>query len=254
MSEYSHRTIAAVVVVVLLTSFAAIEINNILSPAATVSKSSQSPPPSYYSITTPSGLKLDMKLNATTIAVGSALGAQISFFNPLNHNLSVSAMNDLSNTTIAAWTSDDFVCDGNSLNALAAYALFQGSYSTQNVSSAGTPLWLAPPVSIPCMATFGSGSAVFLPNSSNASLGGEGGAYHMATNATTEYCESTTDTHCPVGTSLFGYWIPVKGYLDPTAATLSSPYFHYLSPGQYTLVVEDEWNQTICAPFLVSAT
>jgi hypothetical protein len=39
-----------------------------------------------------------------------------------------------------------------------------------------------------------------------------------------------------------------------SAATTSSPYFHYLSPGEYTLVVEDEWNQTICAPFQVSAT
>jgi hypothetical protein len=78
--------------------------------------------------------------------------------------------------------------------------------------------------------------------------------YRLATNATTEYCENGSDTHCPAGTSLFGYWTPSSGYLGPGAATTSSPYFHYLPAGQYTLAVEDEWNQTICAPFRVSAT
>jgi hypothetical protein len=204
-------------------------------------------PPSAYSVTAPSGLELDLDLNATTIGVGSALGAQITFFNPLDQNISVPVANS-PNPTIAAWTNDDFVCDGNSMYSLAAYALFQGRYSEENVSSAGTPLLLAPPVALSCIGQQAD-SVVFLPDSSNASLGGEAGLYRIATNATTEYCGDG----CPAGTSLFGYWAPVEG-LDLGEATTSSPYFHYLSPGQYTLVVEDEWNQTIYAPFQVSAT
>ncbi len=247
----------AVAVVILVTSLVAIEINSAYSSAAKVSsrssqQSSHSQLPSTYSVTAPSGLELNLNLNATTIGMGSALGAQISFYNPLDQNLSVSIANS-PNSTIAAWTNDDFVCGDNTLFSLGAYALFQGHYSSENLSSAVTPLWLAPPVALPCIVQ-GSDSVVFLPDSSNASLGVLGGLYRLATNATTEYCGNASDTHCPEGTSLFGYWAPVKGYLDLGAATTSSPYFHYLSPGQYTLAVEDEWNQTICAPFQVSAT
>lgn len=212
--------------------------------------------PNSYSVTTPSGLKLDVNLNATTIGVGSALGARVTFYNPFDRNLSVLTTSP-PNPTIAAWTADDFVCSSNSLNLLAAYALFQGHYSPENISSAGDPLVLAPPVYLPCMGAFGTGSAVFLPDSSNASLGWPEGTYGvLSTNATTEYCQDvpnlagTYSIECPVGSSLFGYWDNVTCCLG--AATTSSSHFHYLPPGEYTLAVVDEWNQTICAPFEVS--
>lgn len=254
-------TAAMVFAIVIIVVVASIGVISLVSEPDSISSSSSRTTaerlPSSYSVTAPSGLELDLKLNATTIGVGSALGAQIAFYNPLDKNLTVTVANP-SNSTIATWTNDDFVCGENSLDFLAAYALFQGRYSVENVSAAGTPLSLAPPVALPCMSPFGSDSVTFLPDSGNASLGEEAGLYRLATNATTESCGNTPNlagtysTGCPSGTSLFGYWAPVEGYLDPALATTSSSYFHFLPSGQYTLVLEDEWNQTICAPFQVS--
>jgi hypothetical protein len=76
--------------------------------------------------------------------------------------------------------------------------------------------------------------------------------------AGTEACtNSSGQTQCPVaGTSLFGYWNatgPVLG-LNIANATTSSQYFHYFSPGQYTLVAEDMWGQSAFAYFQVAST
>lgn len=265
MARQSLRTeTAAIVFVIMLAVVASIGVISFISHSGNgVNSSSTSTtngeqPPSSYSVTAPSGLELNLNLNATTMGVGSALGAQITFFNPLKENLSI-PVEYSSNSKIAAWTDSDFVCGGNSLYFLAAYALFQGRYSPENVSSAGTPLLLAPPAGFSCLSPLRPNVVIFLPNSSNASLGEQGGPYQLSTNVTTEYCENvpnlagTYSTSCPVGTSVFGYWAQVNCCLEGDKATTSSPYFHYLPPGEYTLVVEDEWNQTICAPFLVSA-
>jgi hypothetical protein len=217
-----------------------------------------------YSTASPSGLQIQVRLNATSIPSGSALSAQITLFNPLNANLSVSGGN--SSSTITTWDGYDFVCNGYGREwSLAGYGLFKGHYSSDNISSAGDPLMLAPPVGASCV-TFPSPSLfVFLSGSSNAT------AYYpsrdnlppemdrFAINATTEYCENLRNaagssyTRCPVGASLFGYWSsPSFGRLEGSELTLGSSYFHYFSPGQYTLVVEDVWFQAIYAHFQVT--
>jgi hypothetical protein len=220
--------------------------------------------PTSYSTASPSGLLLQVKLDASSIPSGSALSAQITLFNPLNENLSVSGGN--SSSTISTWNGYDFVCNGYGRAwSLAGYALFKGHYSSDNFSSAGDPLMLTPPIGASCV-TFPSPSLfVFLPDSSNAT------AYYssrynlpsemdrFAINATTEFCENlrnaagSSSTECPVGASLLGHWSsPPFGQIDGSAATVGSSYFHYFSPGQYTLAVEDIWGQTIYAHFQVT--
>jgi len=69
-------------------------------------------------------------------------------------------------------------------------------------------------------------------------------------NASTGSC-SAISTRCGPGNGLFGYWntTGLQGPLDN--ATTTSKYFHYFSPGQYTLVAACEWGQTIFEYFEV---
>jgi len=218
----------------------------------------------FFSTVSSSGLQLQLKLNTTTIQSGSALMAQITLFNSLGENLSLHLPNLASNSTIATWNAYDFVCNGNSMWNLAGYALLNGHYSSENVSSAGEPLMLAPPVGLSCINN-SRNLFVFLPNSSDALVSDSSETnqpatlWHAATNATTESCQylslsAAGSMECPVGASLFGYWsAPVSVLLDSRAATTSSSYFHYFSPGEYTLVVEDIWGETIYAHFQVTS-
>jgi len=225
--------------------------------SSSASTSTEEQQPTSYSITAPPGLELQVKLNATSIQTGSALSAQIILFNPLNENLSV-ASEYSSNSTIAAWDGYDFICNGyGEAWTLAGYALFQGHYSSDNISSAGEPMTLSPPVEPPCVTFSTPDQFVFLPNSSNATaylpsdFNQPPSMERLVMNATTEYCTSTS---CPLGSSLFGYWsAPVQGALESGQATIGSTYLHFFPPGQYTLVVEDQWGQAIYAHFQVTS-
>jgi hypothetical protein len=237
------------------------------SSSTSSSTSTEEQQPAFFSIASLSGLQLQVELNATAMQTGSALRAQIRLFNPLLQNLSI-ALTQSSNSSIATWGDYDFVCGGSVWN-LAGYALFKGHYSSDNISSAGEPLMLAPPVGIPCGEPPEPNFFVFLHNSSNAmasyspATNEPATLVHIATNATTEFCENLTTgagssyTRCPVGASLLGYWSnPPVGQIqeiDGSAATIGSSYFHYFSPGQFTLAVEDAWGQTIYAHFLVTS-
>jgi hypothetical protein len=255
------RAPAAAFVVAIVVIVGVIGLVSVTSPSgggavsSSNSTTTEEQQPTFFSTVSSSGLQLQVELNATAIQSGSALMAQITLFNPLDENLTF-APKFTSNSTIAIWNDYDFVCSGNSMWNLAGYALFEGHYSSDNVSSAGEPLMLAPPVSLSCMAN-GRDLFVFLPNSSNAmasSPAAPATLWHAATNATTESCKnSSSSTECPVGASLFGYWsAPLSGQIDSQAATTSSSYFHYFSPGRYTLAVEDIWGQTIYAHFQVT--
>jgi len=206
-------------------------------------------------------LQLQLKLNATTIPFGGSILAQISLFNPLSENFSI-ASSTTTNSTIISWNGYDFICDTSPMSPLAGYALFDGFYTSANISSAGDPLTLAPPIEPPCALLRTPDSYVFLPNSSSA-LAYYSGSYEsptrisMAMNATTESCWSlpTGAQECGVGTALFGYWnaTGLHGALSAQNATTSSQYFRYFSPGEYTLAVEDAWGQTVYAYFRVAS-
>lgn len=263
------RAPIAAFVVVILVIVGVMGLVSVTLPLGGVSESSSSTTtqeqhPTFFSMVSSSGLQLQLKLNATTIQAGSSLMAQITLFNPLDENVSIFVPNLASNSTMTTWNDHDFVCSQNSMWNLAGYALFKGHYSSDNLSSAGEPLMLAPPVSLSCINN-GRGLFVFLPNSSNAMVfdspdtNQPATLWHATTNATSESCKNSFEsvigrTECPVGASLFGYWSePPSGLLESGAATTSSSYFHYFPPGQYTLVVEDIWGGTFYAHFQVTS-
>jgi hypothetical protein len=106
--------------------------------------------PVTYSANSSSGLQIKIKLSTTHIVTGSTfLTAQVVLFNPLHQNLSVTAVR-VSNSTISTWNSYDYPWGINPTSSIAGYALFRGHYASGNLSSAGEPLTLIPPIPYLC--------------------------------------------------------------------------------------------------------
>ena len=214
----------------------------------------------FYSTTSPLGLRLQVQFNASTFETGSGLAAQIAVYNSLDENLSLIPAYQ-ANSTITTWDDYDFFCgdSGYTLRAVVGYALFSGDYSADNVSLAGNPLQLAPPVGVSCISVAGPDSIVFLPESDNASLGGLGypGGNHepVALAASTESCETPSPGtyYCGGGKGLSGYWnVTGVAFLQDQEAAIGSQYFSYFPPGEYTLAVQDMWGQSLYAHFQVT--
>lgn len=203
-------------------------------------------------------LQLHVELNATSIRSGQAIAVEAALLNPLAVNISALSP-DPPNSAITVWNSFDFVCSQSPAWSLLGYAVFKGHYASSNLSSATTPLRLAPPVGVPCVLGSSPNLFVFGPNGSKAlvyysSLGGEGQAAseQIGLTVATELC---TPTSCPVGNSLFGYWntSSLQGPTSPDNATVASKYFHYFPPSQYTLVIEAAWGQQVIENFDVTS-
>jgi len=205
-----------------------------------------------YESTDASGLQIQVKLNATTMPQGGALAAQISLFNTLDQNLSLSAA---PNPTFQYWNNYDFYCEGyaSDFGRLFGYAVFSGLYNAENVSGAPSPLALAPIAEVPCAYDIRANGVVFLPDGDRGVLLGQGlyvGVQQVAMNATTEYsCNSA-----PCGEAIFGYWNNTSALNSDSEATYFSPYFVPLQPGQYTLAVQDAWGGAVYAHFQVVAS
>jgi hypothetical protein len=194
-----------------------------------------------------------VSLNATTIASGRALGAQVTIFNKLDENLSLTP-SYAANPAIHSWAEYDYFCGGGNQMAMVGYALFQGYYSQENSSLAGKPMQLAPFVELPCATWPDPTSIVFLPHNDTAKVYGTGGGgivEPISVPATTESCSTNGGTtNCGAGTGLFGYW-NTSAPLNFQQAAVGSPFFRYLPLGEYTLAVQDVWNQTVYAHFQV---
>jgi hypothetical protein len=204
-----------------------------------------------------SHLQLRIEMNASAILPEGAIRAQVILSNPLDSNLTA-IVPESSNSTVSNWNEYDFLCGGASLNSVVGFALFQGHYVPENLSLAGEPLTLAPPLLPPCATYPAPLFLVYLPSGSNAwaySSYPQVPPFMVQTilNATTVIC-STGDsggTTCGPSSGLFGYWQgPVSGPMGNY--TTSSPDFHYFSPGQYTLVAEDAWGHQAFAYFEVT--
>ena len=200
-------------------------------------------------------LRLQVKLNASAIGPGGAVTAVISVVNPLA--LNVTAIPPATrNATLRSWDWMDFVCGSNPLYSTASFALFKGRVNADNLSSAGTPLTLAPPVQPPCTLTGWPGALAFEPQGNVAwayPLYGNPSLVHVSTDAGTAVCEalSTGATSCGYAGALFGYWDPGDPASCGGNATTSSSCFHYFPPGWYTLVVEAVWGQSAFESFQV---
>lgn len=217
----------------------------------------------------PTPLELRVNLNATVIKSGDAITATISIFNPLGENVSV-LPDYQSNSSIFSWNAYDFLCGGaaaaNPTRSLAGYALFQGHYTAANLSSAGAPLNLDPPLVIECPGEANPSTVTFLPNSSTAIayfppnqnvIGTPPAVEQWAVmNASTETYVYKSGYYGGGPDSLFGYWVGPPGGVPGGGGqngTISSPYFHYFPPGRYTLVVEDMWGQVSYSYFQVTS-
>jgi hypothetical protein len=193
-------------------------------------------------------------LNSTVVASGGAVGAQLTLFNPLDQNLSL-ATSFRANSTIEGWNGYDFLCGENNFLPVLGYALFQGDYSQGNISAAGSPLQLAPSVNSGCVTYPKPTSIVFLPESDSAVLyspaWSTGYQEPITITASTESCSTNGGTSlCGEGKGLSGYWNTTSTITFQQAA-IGSPFFRYLQVGEYTLALQDVWNQTIYAHFQV---
>ena len=201
-------------------------------------------------------LQLQVSLNASAIKSGGAVSALISVVNPLTLNVTV-ILPTAKNATFQSWDSMDFVCGFSGLYFAASLALFKGHVNPDNLSSAGTPLALGPPVQPPCPAQPSPGVLIFKP------LSDEAWSYHpyengalvnVSTDASTEVCQAlgTGATSCGNTGGLFGWWYPDDPASCGNNPTVSSSCFHYFQPGWYTLVVEAVWGQSAFESFQVT--
>jgi len=209
-------------------------------------------------VSSPSGLELRVFLNTTATASGGAVDAQLTLFNPLDRNLSL-VPSFSANSAISSWNGYDFFCGENNFLPMLGYAVFQGHYSQVNISLAGSPLQLAPQVDVGCVTYPKPTSVVFLPNGDSAVLyspaWSTGYQEPVTTDASTESCllASTGAYVCGDGKGLSGYWTTTSPITEQEAA-IGSKNFSYFSPGEYTLAVQDVWNQTVYAHFQVTTS
>jgi len=206
-------------------------------------------------VSSSSGLELEVDLNATVTAPGGAIGAQLTLFNSLDQNLSL-VLSYPANSTISDWNSYDTDCGGSFFYSMIGYALFQGYYSASNISLAGSPLQLGPQLVTSCIMMANPDSVVFLPDSNTGVLYSpfwpDGNPEQITMSASTGSCLSTSpgSYSCGVSKGLSGYWNTTAA-ITLQDATIGSPYFRYFSPSEYTLAVQDMWNQTVYVHFHV---
>ena len=233
------------------------------------------------------GLRLQIELSPGGIVQGGALQAHILLVNTLSENVTLHP-DFAANPNIDSWNWDDYICGMSPVEHAFGFALLQGRYTVSNLSLAGAPLTLAPPVGFHCpntaygesyvqqvefapdgdMATFSanaSGSADFKPQTIEMRLNATTGS---CTESPYQYTEIQTvggTTTVTSGTqyaldcgsygtdSLTGYWSPYGSCSyaagNGTAQGLYGPCFHRFAPGAYTIVAEDLWNQTAFAYF-----
>jgi hypothetical protein len=231
-----------------------------ISTTIVSSVTSSEAPLAYVSSISQEGLQLRVTLNSSSIRSHGGLTAQIEVLNTLNRNISFSALSQ--NQKISEWNGDDNICGENPSYSLAGFAVFQGHFSADNISAAGSPLQLAPPFYPPCAFTLPASAVTFLPNGKQAIATYGSGQPQSSSfpvkaelNATTRYCTGSGigghggEISCGASPGLVGYWshsIAAGGNMNFT-----SPAFTYFPAGQYTIVATDDWNQYVYAYFVV---
>jgi hypothetical protein len=196
----------------------------------------------FYSGVSSQGLQLQIKLNANEIPQGGALQAHMLLVNTLRGSVTLHP-DFAANPNIDQWNWDDYLCGGSPVEHTFGFALLQGHYTAANLSQAGAPLTLAPPVAVSCP-NFAYGESYiqnveFTPNSDVATFSANASSsadfkpqtIRMQLNATTGSCTESpyqyTETQTVGGTttvtsgtdyslscgsngvdSLTGYWSP----------------------------------------------
>ncbi len=163
------------------------------------SASRTGPETTSYSGTSPQGLQLQIDLNASEVPQGGALQAHVLLINTLSESVLLHP-DFAANPNIDSWNWDDYLCGMSPVEHTFGFALFQGHYTAANLSQAGSPITLAPPVAIPCPnSAYGESyiqNVEFAPNSdmttfsanSSSSADFKPQTIRMQLNATTGMC------------------------------------------------------------------
>lgn len=206
-------------------------------------------PLTFASPVSKEGLQLRVVLNSSEVRANGTLGAHIGLYNTLDKNVSLSVTED---KQISTWDGADFLCGWNPSGNLAGFALFKGDVAATNLSKAGEPLHLDPPlfpyiqIGCPTQESFPA-NVTFLPDGNRVSY-----AYGVNADidAKTLACAYTEQASQCTGTGLVGYWndsVSTGGDLG-----FSSPAFVHLAPGEYTIVATDLLGQYVFATFVVT--
>jgi hypothetical protein len=204
-----------------------------------------------------SGLELSVGLNATMMVPGQTLAANVTLYDALKSSLSLQlAPGDFGGGSISSWENYDFICgNGGDASYLVGFAVLQGRFSAGNLSQAPAPLQVAAQADLPCLyPVFSHGETItFFPGSDIASIPGTGLSQEpVALNVTTYACIAlpSNSAECHSGTGLYGYWSTSESICCP-ASSDAADLFRYLTPGDYTIVAEDVWDQEVFAYFQV---
>jgi hypothetical protein len=206
------------------------------------------------STTSSSGLELRIALNATTIKSGSTLAANVTLSNTLNDSLMLPFPTNSTNS-LQDWENHDFICaNGGTASNLVGFALFKGHFAAGNISEAPAPLQLAAQADLPCAyLMIEQGELItFLPDSDSVSIPGTLPRQPATLNVTTYSCIALPlgSSQCHNNAGLFGYWSTSDVICCPAGSNASSM-FRYFTPGEFTLVAEDVWGQSVTTHFRV---
>ena len=153
----------------------------------------------FSSGASPQGLQLLIELNASEVPEGGALQAHVLLVNTLSENVLLRP-DFAANPNIDPWNWDDYLCGMSPVEHIFGFALLQGHYAAANLSQAGDPITLAPPVAIPCPNSAYAESYIqngeFAPNSDMATFSANASSsadfkpqtIRMQLNATTGMC------------------------------------------------------------------
>ncbi len=203
-----------------------------------------------------SGLELRIDLNTTAMEPGQTLTAIVSLRNTLNDSLSLPlAPGDLGGGSISSWENYDFICgNGGFASYLVGFAVLEGRFSGDNLSQAPAPLQVAAQADLPCayMVLSHGVTINFSPGSDNAYIPGTDLSQQpIALNITTYACIAVSaEGLCRSGTGLYGYW-STSGAICCPASSNAADLFRFFTPGDYTIVAEDVWDQEVFAHFRV---
>ena len=113
----------------------------------------------FASGASPDGLQLELSLNATTMTSDGAIIGQVAVVNTSDQNVNVSTLGRSQNVT--EWSNYINVCPSD---YFMGYAVFGGHFTAANISSAGTPRNMVPPMFPNVPDPIGPGTVIFLPS------------------------------------------------------------------------------------------
>jgi hypothetical protein len=237
------------------------------------------------------GLRLEVALNTTSLLAGKGLSAQVYLTNTLPRNVSLSAnLTAFPGDSALEALGRGYQCHGAGLLGVLNFGVYQGHYTAANFSQDAVPLILEAPVPHGCPNPYyyvqsPPQRVEFAANSDMATVSGQkttgmhlspwtgnvtavpnrSGPSTIIVNGSTTTSSGETQLYLawgPVYEGLRGYWtlppngiyISIHPYNNSTvlqAIKEAHGLYHEFTPGSYTIVAEDLWNQTVFAYFEV---